>query len=164
MASFAYGFGNDPLPIHSVLKVEDEEKPWQEAEAKLPDFPKDEDLLEFYVSATTTNRFFIDGKTIAADPDGVVRFTMVVKTSGGATNISYEGIRCGTSETKLYATGVKGAWVPSRVSAWKPIENKPMNRQHAALNRDYFCPASIPIRSAEEGRNALKRGKHPDAL
>ncbi len=88
---------------------------------------------------------------------------MVVKTAGGATNISYEGIRCATSETRLYATGINGAWVNARNSSWKPIENKPINRQHAALSRDYFCPSYLPIRTAEEGRDALRRGKHPNA-
>jgi hypothetical protein len=145
-------------------RFEDPDEPqWQEAEASLPDFPREENLQEFYVSAGTSNRFFVDGKSINPGTDGVVRFTLVVKTSGGATNISYEGIRCGALETKLYAVGINGAWAKARSSAWKPIENKPINRHHAALSRDYFCPSMAPIQNAEEGRDALRRGRHPDA-
>jgi hypothetical protein len=88
---------------------------------------------------------------------------VVVKTAGGATNISFEGIRCGTLESRLYATGANGKWVKARNSAWQPIENKSINRHHAALSRDYFCPSRVQIFTAEEGRDALRRGKHPNA-
>lgn len=129
-----------------------------------PAFPKDADLIEFYVSAGTANRFFIDGSTLGVGKDGIVRYTLVVRTSGGATNTSYEGIRCKTSEYRLYASGrADGTWALARVADWRPIENKPVNRHHAALNRDLFCPVFTPIDSAEDGRAALRRGKHPRA-
>jgi hypothetical protein len=153
--------------VHFRHFEEDDEPQWQESETVLPAFPKDEDLLEFYVSAGTSNRFFIDGKSINADGNnGVVRFTLVIKTSGGATNISFEGLRCGASgaqEFRYYATGSNGAWVKARNSAWKPIESKPINGYYAALSRNYFCPSTLPIFSAEEGRDALRRGRHPNA-
>ena len=141
-----------------------DEPTWQESEAALPAFPKEEDLQAFYVSAVTPNRFFVDAKSISVGADGVVRFALVVRTAGGATNISFEGIRCGAMEYRLYATGrADGTWVRARAGEWKPIENKPINRHHAALSRDYFCPSGEPVRDAEEGRQALKSGKHPDA-
>jgi hypothetical protein len=151
--------------VHFRHFEEDPDEPkWQEGEVTLPEFPKEESLQEFYVSAGTANRFYVDGKSIAVGSDGVVRFTLVVKTAGGATNTSYEGIRCGALETRLYAVGRgDGTWVKARTSAWKPIENNPINRPHAALSRDFFCPSMIPINSPEEGRNALRLGKHPDA-
>jgi hypothetical protein len=128
----------------------------------IPTFPKDVDLIEFYVSPTATNRFFIDGTSLSVGKDGIVRYALVVKTTGGTTNVSYEGIRCGANEYKLYATGrADGTWVRARLTAWRPIENKTVNRHHAALNRDFLCPIGNPIYTAEEGRNALRRGKHP---
>src|SRR5512135_684884 len=143
---------------------EDDQPKWQEGEFSLPAYPKDEDLMEFYVSAVTPNRFFVDGKSISVGGDGVVRFALVVKTSGGATNTTFEGIRCGALEYRLYATGrADGTWVNARTSEWRPIENKPINRQHAALSRDYFCPNGVAIKNADEGRTALKLGRNPDA-
>lgn len=144
---------------------EDADEPrWQEEEAALPTFPKDENLLEFYVSAVTTNRFFIDGATLNPGADGVVRYSLVVRTAGGATNVSFEGLRCATLEHRLYATGRSdGTWAKARASEWKLMANLPANRQHAALSRDYLCPSRVPIRTAEEGRDALRRGGHPDA-
>ncbi|MDP3511227.1 MAG: CNP1-like family protein [Sulfuritalea sp.] len=146
----------------------EEEAPWQEQkEVDLPAFPKEENLREIYVSAVATNKYLIDAGTLAVGADGVVRYVLVVKTSGGATNVSFEGINCKDRSWKLYATGRSdNSWNRSQASRaqWRPIENKPVNRHHAALSRDYFCPGGIGIYTADEGRNALRLGKHPNSL
>lgn len=145
----------------------EEEAPWQEQqEVELPAFPKPADLREYYVGPATTNKYFIDASTLAVGSDRVVRYVLVVKTSGGATNVSFEGIRCKERSWKHYAAGRSdGTWTRPRANRdeWRPIENKPVNRHHAALSRDYFCPGGIAIYSADEGRNALRLGKHPTA-
>lgn len=141
-----------------------EEKQWLEGEVTLPAFPQDADLIEFNVSAATANRFFIDGKTLSVGSDGVVRYALIVTTAGGATNVSYEGIRCRAREIKLYATGRSDrTWSHSRVAEWRRIENNLVNRHHATLLREYFCPHGVGIRNAAEGRDALRRGGHPQA-
>jgi hypothetical protein len=138
---------------------------WQEEAIQLPPFPEEKNLREFYVSEMTSHRFFIDEVSLQPGKDGVVRYVLVVRTRGGATNITYEGMHCGSQEFKLYASGRQDqTWGEVRKSAWRPIENKPLNRYHAALSRDLFCPARAPILTPEEGRDALRRGKHPDAL
>lgn len=138
---------------------------WVEGQATPPAFPKDSDLVEFHVSAGATNRFMVDASTLSVGEDGVVRYVLVVKTPGGATNVTYEGIHCKTGEYKLFASGRSdGTWANSRTSAWRPIENKPVNRHHAVLNRELFCPVFIPIANPDEGREALRLGKHPRAL
>ena len=143
----------------------EEDEPLQELkEVEPPAFPKQENLREFYVSAATTNKFFIDASTLAVGSDGIVRYVLVVLTSGGATNVSFEGINCKERSWQHYAAGRSDStWVKSRAtrSEWRPIENKPVNRHHAALNRDLFCPDGLPIHTADEGRNALRLGKHP---
>jgi hypothetical protein len=140
------------------------DKPWQEAETELPAAPLATNLKEIYVSAVATNNYFIDAATLTVGADRVVRYVLVVETSGGARNVSFEGMHCETGKWKLYATGHKdGTWSRARISEWREIENKPVNRHHAALSRDYFCPNGGPIRDAAEGRRALKLGKHPEA-
>ena len=143
----------------------EEEAPRREQqEVEPPAFPKQEDLREFYVSAVATNTYLIDASTLAVGADRMVRYVLVVKTSGGATNISFEGINCKDQRWKHYATGRSdGTWTKSRATRieWSPIENKPVNRHHAALSRDFFCPTGNPINTADEGRNALRLGKHP---
>lgn len=144
---------------------EDPDAPrWVEEAAPLPDFPQEANLREFYVSEMTSHRFYIDASTLRPGTDGVVRYVLVVRTRGGATNISFEGMRCESRELKVYASGRQdGSWAKSRKSEWRPIENKPVNRQHAALSRDLFCPNGLSIQTAAEGQEALRLGKHPKA-
>lgn len=137
---------------------------WSEEEVPLPPLPRDENLVEFYVSATATNRFYIDAANIGIGKDGVVRYTLVIKTGGGAVNITHEGIRCDTRELKRYAMGkADGTWGKSRNPEWLAIENKPVNRHHAALSREFFCPQGVTLANPEEGREALRLGKNPRA-
>jgi hypothetical protein len=150
------------------LGLRDDDDPdapkWEEEALQLPAFPQEANLREFYVSATTTHKYYIDAATLSVGKDGVVRYALVVRTSGGATNITYEGMRCESREYKIYATGNRdGTWTQARRSAWRPVENKPTNRHHAALSRDYFCPVGNAIYTADEGREALRLGKHPNA-
>ena len=153
-----------PKPYVPVLDDEYEKKPWQEVEAQLPPVPRDENLLPFYVSATAANTFRIDGSSISVAEDGVVRYVLVVQAPGGARNISFEGLRCDTKERRLYAFGhPDGSWSKARSNQWVSVENKVVNRHHAELMREYFCPAGRGIRSAAEGVAALKAGGHPDA-
>lgn len=131
-----------------------------------PAFPKQSDLIEFHVSSLTTNRYFIDPTTLSIAQDGVVRYVLVVVTAGGATNISYEGMDCKEGRWKHYAAGRADAswsWARGIAEEWRAVENKPVNRHHAALSRDFFCPNGGSIMSADEGRKALRLGKHPDA-
>lgn len=121
-------------------EFDDEKKPWQEIAVQLPAAPAAENLIPFYVSATATQSFAIDGNSLTVGSDSVVRYTMVTKSGAGASNISYEGIRCESFEKKLYAFGrPDGSWSRSRRDQWEPIMRNAANRQHAALATEYFC-------------------------
>lgn len=138
----------------------EEEKKWNEIEVKLPDYPKPQDLIEFDAGAATANRHFVDATTLSVGADGVVRYVAVVKTSGGATNVSFEGIRCVAREHKLFAFGRSdGSWSPARVPSWQRIRR---GSYQSMLYSDYFCPKHVILRKAEEGIDALRRGGHPD--
>lgn len=144
---------------------EDPDAPkWVEGEVVFPAYPDEGRLAEFYVSAVAANRFFVDVASLSVGKDGVVRYVLVVKTAGGATNVTFEGIRCGAREYRLYATGRSDrTWASSRSDQWRPIENKPINRHHAALDREFFCPLGVAIVDAEEGIEALRLGRNPRA-
>jgi hypothetical protein len=75
----------------------------------------------------TTNKYFIDASTLSVGSDRIVRYVLVVRTSGGASNVSFEGINCKELTWKHYATGRSdGTWTKSRAARteWRPIENK----------------------------------------
>lgn len=142
----------------------DEEKtPWKEIEAKIPAYPKLENLLPFDGGGASPHRFFIDAQSISVGEDGVVRYTLVVRTAGGATNVSFEGIRCEERQQKYYATGQPdGGWMRARNPQWRPIDpTREINRHHNALYQDYFCTGprrGQTVRNVKEALERLKRG------
>ncbi len=138
----------------------EEGKTWTEIKVKTPDYPIPQNLIEFDAGAASRNKHYVDGSTLSVGTDGVVRYVVVVKTRGGATNVSFEGIRCTEKSLRLYAFGRDDrTWIDSRNTAWQSI--RPGSYQ-AVLSKDYFCPRHASIFTAEEGLDALKRGGHPD--
>jgi hypothetical protein len=130
-----------------------------ELEVGLPPSSKAANLLQFEPSAASTNRFYIDAESIFIGADGIVRYTLVVKSPSGAETISREGMRCDTKERKNYAFGRSdGTWASARVSEWQPIIYQEFNRQHGVLYADYFCPDGSPIRSAADAIRRFKYG------
>lgn len=140
-----------------------ENKRWQELEIQLPAAPRQENLLPFYVSAASSNRFFIDGSTLGVGSDGVVRYVLVVLSAEGGRNVTFEGMRCETRERRIYASGrLDGTWSKARKNEWVRVQEAYANRHHAALFLDYFCPVGVIVRNADEARAALVRGGHRD--
>lgn len=115
-------------------------QPWQELPVELPAAPDANALLYFEITPNTSQRFHIDPKALTVGTDGVVRYTLVAKSSADATNTSYEGLRCQTFERKLYAFGrPDGSWSRAKRDEWQPIFKNAANRQHVTLAQDYFC-------------------------
>ncbi len=146
------------VPAFAQLFSDPEERAnWKEGEYALPDAPREDTLRAFYVSAATPHRFFIDEHTLAVGEDGVVRYVLVVRSAGGASNVTYEGIRCATGERRIYASGRSdGSWAEARNSQWEPIVDNTYNRPRAALARDYFCDGP----AAPRNRAAVLRRLH----
>jgi len=155
--------GTEARGDHRGAFGEEASGPPKEARLELPSYPKDSDLVRFYPGPIDSHRYFIDASTLVVGADGVVRYALVMRTSGGAVNVSYEGIRCQTRERRLYAVGYpdKG-WVEARRSEWEPITSGRINEHQAVLYTEHFCPdrigpadrASI-IRSLRSGLSGL---------
>jgi hypothetical protein len=144
----------------------DNKPEWEETEAKLPAYPKPENLIGFEVVAMRSFRFFVDTESINPAKNGVVFYTMVARSGSGTENVMFIGLRCATGEQRIYANG-RGAdqtWSVVRDSKWKLIEPRSVALQYMAIRRDFFCPGAVPIMTRAEGIDALKRGYHPNAL
>ena len=140
---------------------EDESKTWQEIAVQLPAAFQAENLLPFYVSATATQTFAIDAKSLTVGSDGVIRYTLVAVSPEGAKNISYEGIRCRSFEKKIYAIGhADGSWSRSRRNQWERIVQNAANRQHSTLAKDYFC-RSLTVAGTPKKMLERMRGQQP---
>lgn len=140
-------------------KFDREITPWAEMQSQIPPYPADENLLPLDVGSATSHRFFVDAKSVSVGKDGVVRYSLVVRTVGGATNVSFEGIRCDPREQKYYAIGrADKTWVRARYPQWRPIIPKDYSAQHTTLHREYFCRGKIMVESAELIVQSLRRG------
>jgi CNP1-like family protein len=143
----------------------DHEKPWVELQTQLPAYPDPENLLQFDAGPASTNLHYVDAPSITVGEDGVVRFTLVIKSPQGAMNVSYEGIRCQTAEKRTYAYGRNDkTWARARMSKWMDLENIAQNYAQRALYRYFFCPGVSMVKDPEEAIAALKAGIHPRAV
>lgn len=145
-------------------EFDENKKEWKEIEAQIPAYPKDANLIAFDAGPATPHHFFIDAPSLSIGSDGVVRYILVVKTAGGATNVTYEGIRCETREQKYYAVGQPtGSWTRARNPQWRPIEVREVNRQHSVLFTDYLCAGGLtqrsPASSVRDIVQAMKYGR-----
>ena len=135
---------------------------WEEAQAPLPEFPKPENYLPFSVSATTAFDFYVDAKSVSVGKDGVVRYSLIAKSSDGALNVSFEGIRCADGKFRIYAFGRSDkTWFEARSAVWQAMPADSRNTQRTVLYSMFFCPARDIIESADEGVQALRAGAHP---
>ena len=126
----------------------------------LPAPAQKNNLLSFYVSPTTTLDFAVDAKSISITEEGTVRCALIVTSQSGASNISYAGIRCSTGERKLYAIGqANGGWSVARRDVWETIIDRGINRQHAALAKDYFCEMGMVAGKLEVIVDRLRKKK-----
>lgn len=140
----------------------DADPDWKEGEVVMPSPVEEARLRAFYVSSASPNRFFVDEGSVSVGDDGVVRYVLLVRTPGGAENVTFEGIRCATGERRIYASGRKdGEWVAMKRSEWQPIGDNAYNRPRAALAYDYFCDGPAAPRNREQALRLLQSRRDP---
>ncbi|MBN8441633.1 MAG: CNP1-like family protein [Thauera sp.] len=150
------------LPVVAGGLLVDLDPNWKEGEFALPPSPVEAGLRPFFVSSASPNRFYVDTNGVSVGSDGVVRYVLVVRTPGGAENITYEGIRCASGERRIYASGrIGGEWTPLKVSEWAPIGDNSYNRPRAALAYDYFCDGPAAPRDREHALRRLTGERDP---
>jgi hypothetical protein len=148
-----------PVSTGDDDEVDVPKKGWSEIEVQLPPYPDPKNLVIVEAGSATSHKFYIDTSSISIGEDGVVRYVMVTKTEGGATNVSYEGIRCETREQKTFAFGgSNGQWLRARDGKWQRIVLRDLKPYPYMLWREFFCASGarpVPVRRSVD---ALKRG------
>jgi hypothetical protein len=98
--------------------------------------------------------------SISRGEDGVMRYTAVIKAAGGASNVTFEGMRCETREHKVYALGRSdGTWVRARDPKWSRVVYRENTPHQSMLFRDYFCFSRYDLPPVKDVVRALKRGE-----
>ena len=152
------------VPAHAQQRDSDpesdeEKQGWQEIQAEIPAYPKPENLVQLVTGNAASHRFYIDTTSLSLTEDGVMHYTALVKTAGGATNVTFEGMRCKTREHKLYAVGRNdGTWVRARDPKWQRIELREPNPYRYVLYREFFCAERTLPTKPQRAAEALKRG------
>ena len=137
------------------------DKPWVEQLTQLPAYPDAKNLMAFDAGAVSDNQYFVDTTSIKIGEDGVIRFSLVIKSSAGALNVSYEGIRCATRERKVYALGRNDkTWTQPRISEWQKLDFVRQFYAQRELSKNIFCPHQQIVSTTEEAVQALKAGMH----
>jgi len=135
-----------------------DEQEWVEQQARLPLFPKTENLLVAQVEVARSFQFLVDASTIDIGKDGVVRYVLLARSANGSENVSFEGLRCETRERKLYAVGRPDkTWAQARNSGWEAYSKSATN-YHAELAAMYFCPDASVAGNVAQVVNYLRRG------
>ena len=145
--------GSPPRTESDWEKRNLEAKPVEEPVAP-PAYPQPANLVEVRLPDADGFRFFIDRKTLAVQKDGVVHYVLVARSNEAAQNVTYEGLRCQSAESRVFAVGQPdGTWVTAR-SSWRPIGSP----RQLVLYRDFFCPQGEPVGSTADAVRALERG------
>ncbi len=119
----------------------EEGETWKEGGIELPPYPEEADLVEFQVDDPLARfRYFIDGRHLKVGEDQVIRYTLVIRSSSGSDNVSFEGIRCSTKTFKTYAFGNgRGELRPLKAPIWEQVKRNGPYRYHLSLRELYFC-------------------------
>jgi hypothetical protein len=125
----------------------------------LPAYPKNADLIAFFVSAASDFKYFVDRNSISVK-DGLVRYTLVGRSPSGVDNVSFEALNCKEREFRSYARGASGGEWIVRPTEWRAIQSRVHLAQYA-LHWEYLCPNNVAVYSAAEGIAALEKGGHP---
>lgn len=117
----------------------------------LPETSQAAEWLTFTVKQVGRHEYAVDPNSVSLGGDGIVRFSLLIRTTGGVDNISFEGIRCATGEWKMYATGREGGgWARTPGPAWRPISEVGLNAVRYTLYKDYVCDRDgVPFRTAQ---------------
>ncbi len=136
-------------------------EPWKEASVPAPTQWSVERAVEFQLGAESALRYAIDPQTVSIGEDGVARYVFIARSSNGAVNVFFEGMRCQTAEVKVYARWDPGArqWRDSGSEPWQALDVRGATRRAMQMARAGVCDGKSPNRSPSHIVNALRNGR-----
>ncbi|MBB1077400.1 CNP1-like family protein [Rhodoferax sp. 4810] len=124
--------------LHAQLAPEDPD--WKESEAPPPPAFSVDKLLPLAMPPYVSLKFGIDPATLSIAEDGIVRYVVVARNTGGSVTAMYEAIRCSTGEVKTYArAGNTGAWSMVSEPQWRGLTDNLPSKHAWVFARQAAC-------------------------
>jgi hypothetical protein len=138
-------------------------EPWQESAVTAPASFSTDSLQPFDVAQGSALSYGIDPKTLTVGGDGVVRYVMVARSSSGALNVLFQGVRCATAEFKTYGRWNNNAssWNTSTKEEWQPLSFSGFSRPAMMLARAGICDGKTINGNSQKILHTIKHGR-PD--
>lgn len=121
---------------------------WKEAAAPPPPAVQTDRLIPIEMRSSVL-RWGVDPASISLGADGVVRYVVVARSDSGTVTALYEGLRCSTAESTVYARHSGGQWTPVADRDWQPIHGSSARLHTLAIARNGACVGHGSNRSAE---------------
>lgn len=122
--------------------------------------PNKATTIPFYVTETTIFKFAVDINSIQIGGDNITRYIVVITNPSGGEQIQYEGIRCDTSQWRLYGTFDNSRWNENPLSAWNSIQYNVPNRYQASLASGAFCNINTQVKDIK----AIQKSLNPNSF
>ena len=154
---------------------EDRAREWQEAEVPPPPAFNTDRLARFQVSIHSALTYGVVPDSLSVGEDGVVRYVMVARSTEGAVNVMYDGVRCASAEMKTYArwspsgmplpetfSHTDGEWKPVERPEWVALVGNASARPALTLARAALCDGTTPNGDARRILRDLRTGRPRD--
>lgn len=154
---------------HRIQREIEEPEPWKEGSYQLPPYPEEKHLVEVDVAPPGTPfTFAIDRENLNVGADNVVRYTIVITSRTGASNVLFEGIQCASPLYVTYAYGDgAGGFREASAPEWRVISGKGTESYRKFLREDYFCDVTNTNLTLDRIRQRFKypvRDSGPDRI
>lgn len=131
---------------------------WTESAVPPPPSFDLEQLVPFSGAPGSALMYGVDpGSIQISRSDGLVRYVVVARSAGGATNVMYDAIRCSTAEFKSYARySEDSGWRMVSAPQWRSLSDPLTPRYALRFARAGACDNTSPPRTAAELVSRLK--------
>ena len=153
----------DLLEDENITDNGQTESVWREDKVEIPANFNAQDLQAFSMNHKDNHfSYYIERASLKTGDDFVTRYVLVIRSSQGTTNSSYEGMRCGHRQFKVYAYGGAGKLTPLSSSDWQSVPKGAGADYRTRLYDDLICNLQTGLPNpAEEVFNAM--GENHDA-
>ena len=146
----------DPIldPHESISPQVEDSEGWVEEPTNVPPYPLEANLLEFNVvdQQGSRFRFFIDSASIETGKrDGVVRYTLVIRSRKGGDNVMFEAMHCAARQFKTFAFGTRDKKFRAvRKPRWRAIPSNIGKNYRRELWQYYLCKGEVRLTRTPE--------------